>query len=432
MKAPFLASSTLMLVRGIVVRGSRKAMRCFVACACCSPLDASCHHGFAIRVESRQLFEGVGGVRGVDILIGMRQVASNLEGSWCHRSVQCLSRRLNWSTDGFIVSSCLFLTSAYIPAMSTTPHSSTVQLTDQDRAYPGSTFREVVEALFANPYQRVWGREGEPPLPIYEVSLESVFGGLIRSASLTSSTKPVSARGFGRGLALGARWQGLEPPGASERGVPDRTVADHRADRLLRLLRQGSTALAIGRYSTCCAETRRGTHAIAVDGRQALSHDGPASRDAASHRELHHAGGHRRRRHRVSSTTPNCATLRTRPLAPRRRRGAAAEGGLTFGESTASRPSGSCIRLPSSASRMEADAGARVHAPARRRRISRGFPARISTSATRSWRRSSIAAIPTPKRTLTFNIEVTDEGETSRAGVPRSSGRFGIGGASAR
>ena len=58
----------------------------FVACACCPPLDASCHHGFAISVESRQLFEGVGGVRGVDVLIGMRQVASDLECSWCHRA----------------------------------------------------------------------------------------------------------------------------------------------------------------------------------------------------------------------------------------------------------------------------------------------------------------------------------------------------------
>ena len=86
----------------------------FVACACCPPLDASCHHGFPIGVESRQLFEGVDGVCGVDVLIGMRQVASDLECSWCHRLVQCPSRHLNWSTDGFIISGCLFLMSAYI------------------------------------------------------------------------------------------------------------------------------------------------------------------------------------------------------------------------------------------------------------------------------------------------------------------------------
>ena len=44
----------------------------FVACARCPPLDARRHQGFAIRVESGQLFEGVGGVCGIDVLIGMR------------------------------------------------------------------------------------------------------------------------------------------------------------------------------------------------------------------------------------------------------------------------------------------------------------------------------------------------------------------------
>ena len=38
-------------------------------------------------------------------------------------------------------------------------------ITDEDRAYRGSRFSEVCEALFANPYQGTWGAEGEPPLP---------------------------------------------------------------------------------------------------------------------------------------------------------------------------------------------------------------------------------------------------------------------------
>src|SRR5262245_2754357 len=53
------------------------------------------------------------------------------------------------------------------------------QFTDEDRLYAGSRFREVVDALFANPYQKVWGREGEPPLPMTEQTLRSVFGGLL-------------------------------------------------------------------------------------------------------------------------------------------------------------------------------------------------------------------------------------------------------------
>ena len=34
------------------------------------------------------------------------------------------------------------------------------QFTDEDRAYAGSRFRDVVNAFFANPYQQVWGRAG--------------------------------------------------------------------------------------------------------------------------------------------------------------------------------------------------------------------------------------------------------------------------------
>ena len=45
------------------------------------------------------------------------------------------------------------------------------QLTDEDRVYSGSRFRDVVDALFDNPYQKVWGREGEPPLPDKDTTL---------------------------------------------------------------------------------------------------------------------------------------------------------------------------------------------------------------------------------------------------------------------
>ena len=36
----------------------------------------------------------------------------------------------------------------------------TQQITEEDRAYQGSRFSEVRDALFANPYQKVWGRDG--------------------------------------------------------------------------------------------------------------------------------------------------------------------------------------------------------------------------------------------------------------------------------
>ena len=54
----------------------------------------------------------------------------------------------------------------------------TEQVTDEDRSYRGSRFSEVRDALFANPYQRVWGA-GEPPLPTYEVTLLGVLRGVL-------------------------------------------------------------------------------------------------------------------------------------------------------------------------------------------------------------------------------------------------------------
>ncbi|MBI5011876.1 MAG: hypothetical protein HZC06_03525, partial [Methylocystis sp.] len=40
-----------------------------------------------------------------------------------------------------------------------------IELVNEDRVYPGSRFSEVRDAVFANPYQKVWGATGEPPLP---------------------------------------------------------------------------------------------------------------------------------------------------------------------------------------------------------------------------------------------------------------------------
>jgi hypothetical protein len=37
----------------------------------------------------------------------------------------------------------------------------------------------VREALFANPYQRTWGADGEPPLPVYPVTLSSLLYGIL-------------------------------------------------------------------------------------------------------------------------------------------------------------------------------------------------------------------------------------------------------------
>jgi hypothetical protein len=61
-----------------------------------------------------------------------------------------------------------------------TPRSFGIEgITDEDRAYAGSRFSDVREALFANPYQRTWGAAGEPPLPVHPVTLSSLLYGIL-------------------------------------------------------------------------------------------------------------------------------------------------------------------------------------------------------------------------------------------------------------
>src|SRR6202035_188329 len=132
-------------------------------------------------------------------------------------------------------------------------------VTAEDRAYSGSRFSEVRDALFANPYQKVWGGDGEPPLPTYEVTLLSVLRGILpfarsylfRQASeraIDSSADlrwGIDRKGFRRlvhpnGVCLTGLWQITEETEYSG------------------YFSKGSQALAVGRYSTCCTETRRG------------------------------------------------------------------------------------------------------------------------------------------------------------------------------
>jgi len=145
----------------------------------------------------------------------------------------------------------------------------TEQITEQDRAYKGSLFSEVRDALFANPYQEVWGRDGQPPLPVYEVTLASVLRGILpfgkpylfRQATERAVDSHADLRwgpdgkGFRRllhpnGVCLTGLWEIMEETGYSG------------------YFRKGSQALAVGRYSTCCTETRRGhTRSLSIVGK---------------------------------------------------------------------------------------------------------------------------------------------------------------------
>jgi hypothetical protein len=52
-------------------------------------------------------------------------------------------------------------------------------MTPEDSSYQGSRFRDVKAAIFANPYQQVWGDPQEAPLPRYVVTNKSVYAGIL-------------------------------------------------------------------------------------------------------------------------------------------------------------------------------------------------------------------------------------------------------------
>ena len=145
----------------------------------------------------------------------------------------------------------------------------TEHITDEDRAYGGSRFSEVRDALFANPYQKVWGRSGEPPLPVYEVTLPSMLRGILPFGKphlfRQATERAVDSKAD---LRWGTDGKGfrrlLHPNGVCLCGLWEITEETEYSG----YFRKGSRALAIGRYSTCCTSTRRGhTRSLSLVGK---------------------------------------------------------------------------------------------------------------------------------------------------------------------
>src|SRR5262245_57925786 len=128
----------------------------------------------------------------------------------------------------------------------------------EDRAYNGSRYSDVRGAIFANPYQQVWGREGEPPLPYATQSLSSLLRGILPfgrpyyfgRASIRSVDSHADLRWGpdGRGFR-----RLIHPSGVCLTGLWEITQETEYTG----YFRKGSKALVIGRYSTG-AQTKRG------------------------------------------------------------------------------------------------------------------------------------------------------------------------------
>jgi hypothetical protein len=284
------------------------------------------------------------------------------------------------------------------------------ELTDEDRGYAGSTFKEVVHAIFANPYQRVWGAEGEPPLPVGEVTLASLLRGGFANASARTLDSAADLRwgpdrkGFRRlvhpnGVCLTGKWRITES-------------SDYSG-----YFEKGREALVIGRYSTCCTETRRGkVRSLALVGKlfPTTDPDHPTALRTANFITQEDLGGTR-------TEFINDLELRNGPDTTLARRGVGAATlaaiGLIFSR-VDSHPS---IRQLYPVAELGKPAGQPTRAPEFMRLLVARDQPRIP-GAGLDFRDEVMAQIfdrgdPSPKRALTFTIEVTDEGVTSGSAV---------------
>ena len=298
--------------------------------------------------------------------------------------------------------------------MATTLDGQTLSVADEDRGHAGSRYPDVVAALFANPYQRIWGGAGEPALPVYEVTFTSVFGGLIFGATrqfLTDSERTLDSgadlrwgrdrKGFPRlvhpnGICLTGRWQITE----------DTPYSGY--------FRKDSMALIVARYSTCCTDTRRGrTRSLSMVGKLFPTTDPDDTRPlgTANFMTQEDIGG-------AKSAYINDADLRNAPDITVSRRGASGFALLT--------------RVGMTFRRIDREGGQRQlyqiaelgKPPAEPTRTPQFMRLRVSPQqpkiegADLDFRDEVMAQIfdkgdPFPKRTLTFTIELTDEGETT-------------------
>ena len=291
-------------------------------------------------------------------------------------------------------------------------------ITEEDRAYNGSRFGEVRDAVFANPYQKVWGGEGEPPLPIYEVTLSSVLRGILpkgkpylfRQATERAVDSHADLRwgadgkGFRRllhpnGICLTGRWEITEETEYSG------------------YFRKGSQALLVARYSTCCTETRRGhTRSLATVGKLFPTTDANHAqplRTASFITQEDIAGEH--------TDYVNDAELRNAPDVHAWRRGGGVPILLITGalfQRVDKEPSHRQLYQIAELGKPETEP---TRCPEFMRLLVAPEQPRIEGAAL-DFRDEIMAQMfdrgdPTPKRKLIFNIEVTDEGSTRGPGV---------------
>jgi hypothetical protein len=134
-------------------------------------------------------------------------------------------------------------------------------LTAEDRRYNGSTFGDVHRSVVKDAYYLAWGSPGDPPLPVYAVTLRQALRGVLRRREpfhfQRASDRTVDSRADLRPGADGRGFRRiLHPNGVCLFGTWE-IDADAEGE-YTGYFAPGSRALVVARYSVCCTETRSG------------------------------------------------------------------------------------------------------------------------------------------------------------------------------
>lgn len=290
-------------------------------------------------------------------------------------------------------------------------------ITDEDRSYRGAYFAEVRKAIFANPYHAVWGAEGQP-LPVYQASLSSFLRGILPLGKQYLFRQAVErAVDSHADLRWGAEGKGfrrlLHPNGVCLTGRWEITEATEYSG----YFRQGSEALLVGRYSTCCTESRRGhTRSLALAGKLFPTTDENHTEPlrTASFFTQQDIGGE-------NTAYINDAELRNAPDVHGWRRGGGVPILLITGIVFQRVDKEPAQRQLYQIAELGKPANEPTSSPKYMRLLVATEQPRIAGNAL-DFRDEVMAQIfdrgdAAPKRTLTFNIEVTDEGSAHGPGV---------------
>lgn len=123
----------------------------------------------------------------------------------------------------------------------------------------GANYAQVLDAVFSNPYYLTWGAKGEPALPVYEVTAARLLRGFLPGGRMwqfkSAAARSVASKSL---LRWGKNGKGfrrlLHPNSVCLFGV---WKVDQETE-YSGYFRPNSEALVIARYSTCCTECRRG------------------------------------------------------------------------------------------------------------------------------------------------------------------------------